>query len=60
MYEPFALFKNSKALKNANDYANNMLDKSKTTWAAGLAQVCLGVYGAEGPNPELWSSIIQL
>ena len=35
----FAVFKNCQALKNTNGYPNKVWDKSKTTWAVGIAQL---------------------
>ena len=35
----FAVFKNCQALKNTNAYPNKVWDKSKTTWAVGIAQL---------------------
>ena len=48
----FAVFKNCQALKNTNGYPNKVWDKSKTTWAVGIAQLTHHEVQGVGKNPE--------
>ena len=48
----FAVFKNCQALKNTNGYPNEVWDKSKMTWAVGIAQLTHHSVHGEGKNPE--------
>ena len=48
----FAVFKNCQALKNTNGYPNKVWDKSKTTWAVGIAQLTHHEVQGGGKNPE--------
>ena len=48
----FAVFKNCQALKNTNGYPNKVWDKSKTTWAVGIAQLTHHSVRGGGKNPS--------
>ena len=49
----FGLFKNCQSLKkNTNDYVNKVWDKTKTTWAVGIAQLTPHSVCGGGKNPS--------
>ena len=49
----FAVFKNCQALKKTtNGYPNKVWDKSKTTWAVGIAQLTHHSVRGGGKNPS--------
>ena len=48
----FADFKNCQAEKNANGYPYKVWDKSKTTWAVGIAQLTHHSVRGGGKNPS--------
>ena len=50
--DSFAVFKNCQALKHTNSYPNKVWDKSKTTWAVGIAQLTHHSVRGGGKNPS--------